>query len=87
MLINCLQLHCQKNLSAIFTQIKKQFFQDKILIFANQNQSKILNKRCFGKSLQLAFQYELESVMCLPNNSLSVVKNKLPKLIENFYGD
>ncbi|BDA74044.1 hypothetical protein CAL7716_082100 [Calothrix sp. PCC 7716] len=87
LLINCLQLHCQKNLFDIITQIKQQFSKDKTLIYANQNQSKVLSKRCFGESLQLAFQYELESGMCLPNNSLSVIKNKLPKLIDNFYGD
>ncbi|BAZ08890.1 putative group 3/4 sigma-70 RNA polymerase sigma factor [Calothrix sp. NIES-4071] len=87
LLINCLQLHCKKKIFDIITQIKPQFFQDETLINANQNQSKVLSKRGFGESLELAFQYELESVMCLPNNSLSVIKNKLPKLIENFYSD
>lgn len=87
LLINCLQLHCQKNLFDIITQIKQQFSQGKTLTYANQNQSKVLSKRGFGESLELAFQSELESVMCLPNNSLSVIKNKLPKFIENFYGD
>ncbi len=84
-LINCLQLCCQKNLASLLEQIKNQLNrEEKILIGANKNCSKILSRDLkLQESLQLAFQNELESAMYLNKNSLSIVKTKLSEFIDN----
>jgi hypothetical protein len=85
-LINCLQLCCQKNLVSLLEQIQNKFnCEQTILIGANKNDSEVLNRLKPRESLQLAFQNELESVIHLDKNSLSIVKNKLSEFMENYF--